>query len=131
MDPLSWFDILARAAQQFLPVWIALVVTFALSIRFRRRLGLYGKLFDSPIGMIGFGIVMFWLYTALFAGLIVTHDPLAQVSGLRNAAPGSALRAPTDLYPYYLFGGDSLARDVFSRMVMGAREVLRIAPSQR
>ncbi|HPD92144.1 MAG: ABC transporter permease [Rhodobacter sp.] len=128
MDPLSWFDILARAAQQFLPVWIALVVTFALSIRFRRRLGLYGKLFDSPIGMIGFGIVMFWLYTALFAGLIVTHDPLAQVSGLRNAAPGSALRAPTDLYPYYLFGGDSLARDVFSRMVMGAREVLRIAP---
>ena len=128
MDPLSWFEIFARAAQQFLPVWIALVVTFALSIRFKRRLGLYGKLFDSTIGMIGFGIVMFWLFTALFAGMIVTHDPLAQVSGLRNAAPGSALRSPGDLYPYYLFGGDSLARDVFSRMVMGAREVLRIAP---
>ena len=128
MDPLSWFEIFARAAQQFLPVWIALVVTFALSIRFKRRLGLYGKLFDSTIGMIGFGIVMFWLFTALFAGMIVTHDPLAQVSGLRNASPGSALRSPGDLYPYYLFGGDSLARDVFSRMVMGAREVLRIAP---
>jgi peptide/nickel transport system permease protein len=32
------------------------------------------------------------------------------------------------IYPYFLLGGDALARDVFSRMVMGAREVLRIAP---
>ncbi len=31
-------------------------------------------------------------------------------------------------YPWYLLGGDSLARDVFSRMVMGARDVLEIAP---
>ncbi|WP_370206605.1 ABC transporter permease [Pararhodobacter marinus] len=128
MDPLNWFEILARMAQQFLPVWVALVVTYALSIRFKRRLGLYGKLFDSTVGMIGFGIVLFWLFTALFADLIVTHDALSQVSGMRNEPPGSALRDPGDLYPYYLLGGDSLARDVFSRMVMGAREVLRIAP---
>ncbi|PWE30831.1 peptide ABC transporter permease [Pararhodobacter marinus] len=128
MDPLNWFEILARMAQQFLPVWVALVVTYALSIRFKRRLGLYGKLFDSTVGMIGFGIVLFWLFTALFADLIVTHDALSQVSGMRNEPPGSALRDPRDLYPYYLLGGDSLARDVFSRMVMGAREVLRIAP---
>ena len=128
MDPLNWFEILARMAQQFLPVWVALVVTYALSIRFKRRLGLYGKLFDSTVGMIGFGIVMFWLFTALFADLVITHDALSQVSGMRNEPPGAALRDPGDLYPYYLLGGDSLARDVFSRMVMGAREVLRIAP---
>jgi peptide/nickel transport system permease protein len=128
MEPLSWLEILGRAAMQLLPVWIALVVTFALSIRFKRRLGLYGKLFDSNVGMVGFAIVMFWLFTAVFADLIVTHDPLAQVSGMRNAAMGSPLRDPGDLYPYYIFGGDSLARDVFSRMIMGAREVLRIAP---
>lgn len=128
MEPLSWFEILARIAQQLLPVWVALVMTYALSIRFKRRLGLYGKLFDSTVGMIGFGIVMFWLFVALFANFIVTHDSLSQVSGMRNAVPGSALRDPRDLYPYYLLGGDSLARDVFSRMVMGAREVLRIAP---
>ena len=46
-------------AQQLLPVWIALVVLFALSFTFKRRLGLYGKLFDSTVGMIGFGLVMF------------------------------------------------------------------------
>ncbi|MCB1394756.1 MAG: ABC transporter permease [Rhodobacter sp.] len=128
MEPLSWLEILARAAQQLLPVWIALVVTFALSIRFKRKLGLYGKLFDSNVGMIGFAIVMFWLFTAFFADLIITHDPLAQVSRMRNVVPGTPLPRPDALYPYYLFGGDSLARDVFSRMVMGAREVLRIAP---
>jgi peptide/nickel transport system permease protein len=42
-------------------------VTFVLSIRFKRKLGLYGKLFDSPVGMIGFAIVMFWVFTAIFA----------------------------------------------------------------
>ena len=128
MEPLSWFGILSHAAQQFLPVWIALVATYALSIRFKRKLGLYGKLFDSTVGMIGFGIVMFWLFTAIFAGLIITHDPLTQVSQMRNVFPGTPLPDPGERYPYYILGGDSLARDVFSRMVMGAREVLRIAP---
>jgi peptide/nickel transport system permease protein len=64
MEPLSWLEIFAAMAGRFLPVWVALVVTFALSISFKRRLGLYGKLFDSPVGMIGFGIVMFWVFTA-------------------------------------------------------------------
>jgi len=128
---LSWGPIFARMVVQFWPVWIVLIATFAVSIAWRRRLGLYGKLFDSPVGMIGFGIVMFWVFTALFADLIITHDPLGQLSGLKNAVPGSALgdtRGDT-LYPHYLLGGDSLARDVFSRMVMGARRVLAIAPA--
>ncbi len=129
MEPLSWLEIVARMAQQLLPVWIALVVIYGLSIRFKLKLGLYGKLFDSRVGMIGFGIVVFWLLTALFADLIVTHDPLGQISGMRNKLPGTPLPNPEDgQYAYYLLGGDSIARDVFSRMVMGAREVLRIAP---
>ena len=99
MEPLGWLEIIARIAQQLLPVWIALVITFALSIRLKRRLGLYGKLFDSNVGMIGFAIVMFWLFAAFFADWIVTHDPLGQVSGLRNASPGEALRSPGDMYP--------------------------------
>ena len=130
MDALSWGGILAGLAQQFLPVWIALIVTFALSISFKRRLGLYGKLFDSPVGMAGFALVMFWVFTAIFADLIITHDPLTQLSGLKNAVPGSALANPDEAaYKFYLLGGDHLARDVFSRMVMGARRVLSIAPA--
>ena len=87
----------------------------ASAIRFKRRLGLFGKLFDSPVGMIGFGIVMFWVFTAIFADMIITMDPLAQFSGSKNAIAGSALKAPREAaYTYFLLGGDHLARDVFS-----------------
>jgi peptide/nickel transport system permease protein len=119
--------ILGSMALRFWPVWLALVVTFALSMRYKRKLGLYGKLFDSMVGMIGFAIVMFWVFTAVFADQIVTHDPLAQLSGLKNKVPGTI--APESAFGWYLLGGDHLARDVFSRMVMGAREVLQIAPA--
>ena len=34
MDALSWGGIFALMAQQFWPVWVALVLTYALSIRF-------------------------------------------------------------------------------------------------
>jgi len=130
MEELSWGSIFLRVIGQFWPVWIALVALFLVSFRFKRRLGLYGKLFDSPVGMMGFALVMFWVFTAIFADMIITHDPLAQLSGLKNAVPGSPLKQPVEgAYPWYLFGGDHLARDVFSRMVMGARRVLQIAPA--
>jgi peptide/nickel transport system permease protein len=106
--------IVGGVSQQFLPVWIALVATYVASIHYKRKLGLYGKLFDSMIGMIGFGLVMFWVYTALFYGLfdlIATHPPLDQGE-----------------YLWYLLGGDNLARDVFSRVVAGSTIVIQIAP---
>ncbi|WP_395539628.1 ABC transporter permease [Neotabrizicola sp. sgz301269] len=130
MEELSWGSIIARAVWQFAPVWLAMAIVFAVSIRFKRRLGLYGKLFDSNAGMVGFAIVLFWICTAFFATLIITHDPLAQLSGMKNALPGVPVKNPAEgVYPWYLFGGDALARDVFSRMVMGARDVLKIAPA--
>src|SRR5210317_36807 len=132
MEFLSWFEITLRVLTQLAPVWVALIVTFVLSIKYKRKLGLYGKLFDSAIGMIGFVIVMFWVFTGTFAGLfdmILTHDPLGQVSGMKNKVPGIPLRGAEDGdYPYYLFGGDNLARDVFSRMVAGSTIVIVIAP---
>jgi peptide/nickel transport system permease protein len=131
MELLTWGEIIVRIFYQFTSVWIALVVLFAVSIIFKRRLGLYGKLFDSPIGMIGFGLVMFWVFTGVFGAmdLIITHDPLGQVSGMKNKVPGTPLAgAEAGEYPYYLLGGDNLARDVFSRMVRGAWVVVQIAP---
>jgi peptide/nickel transport system permease protein len=118
--------ILGAVAARLWPVWLALAVVFAASIRWQRRLGLYGRLFSSTVGMIGFGLVMFWVFTALFAGVIATHDPLSAVSGMKNVVPGTPLTR--EGYPYYLLGGDNLARDVFSRVVWGAAEVLKIAP---
>jgi peptide/nickel transport system permease protein len=132
MELLSWGEIGIRSVTQLTPVWVALIITFFVSIRYKRSLGLYGKLFDSTVGMIGFALVMFWVYTGLFStmfDLIATHDPLSQVSGMKNKVPGTPLRgAEAGDYPYYLWGGDNLARDVFSRVMIGSGIVVLIAP---
>lgn len=131
MEPLGAFYIFLRVIAQLTPVWIALVATFTISITYKRRLGLYGKLFDSIIGMIGFALVMFWVFTAIFGAfdLIVTHDALVQVSGMKNKIPGTPLSGVEEgTYEWYLLGGDNLARDVFSRMIKGAWVVVQIAP---
>ncbi|MGX9354031.1 ABC transporter permease [Roseobacteraceae bacterium S113] len=123
--------IIGGISQQLLPVWVALVVLFVVSIQFKRKLGLYGKLFDSTVGMIGFGLVMFWVFVGAFGAMdmIVTHDSLTQVSGMKNKVPGTPLRGAEDgQYAWYLLGGDNLARDIFSRMVDGAWVVVQIAP---
>jgi peptide/nickel transport system permease protein len=132
MEPLTTLEILGRIFVQFIPVWITMALTFGLSITFKRNLGLYGRIFDSTVGMIGFALVTFWVFTAIYAGvfdLIATHDPIAQVSGMKNKVPGTALRAPAEgQYAYYLLGGDTLARDVFSQAIHGSAVVLSIAP---
>ena len=132
MELLSWGEIAIRSVTQLTPVWGALIITFFVSIRYKRSLGLYGKLFDSTVGMIGFALVMFWVYTGLFStmfDLVATHDPLSQVSGMKNKVPGTPMRgAEAGDYPYYLWGGDNLARDVFSRGMIGSGIVVLIAP---
>jgi peptide/nickel transport system permease protein len=130
--PYGAAGIVGELSKRFLPVWIALIALFAASIVYKRRLGLYGKLFDSTIGMIGFGLVMFWVFTAIFVGvfdMIATHDYLTQVSGMKNKVPGTPLPEGTaGAVPHYLLGGDNLARDIFSRMVAGSVFVISIAP---
>ena len=91
----SSLGIIGGLSRQLLPIWISMVVIFTASIIFKRKLGLFGKLFDSPIGMIGFAIVIFWVLITLLAGgldLVVTHDELSQVSGMKNKLPGTPVR---------------------------------------
>jgi len=130
--PYGEAGIIGAMSKRLLPVWIALILTFTLSIHFKRKLGLYGKLFDSTVGMIGFGLVMFWVFVAIFAGgfdMLITHDPLTQISGLKNKVPGVAIPDGEALkWPHYLLGGDNLARDIFSRMIKGSVIVIAIAP---
>ncbi|WP_298836084.1 ABC transporter permease [uncultured Roseobacter sp.] len=132
MEELSWGSILARMFLQLGPVWISLIVLFTLSLTYKRRLGLYGKLFDSTIGMIGFALVMFWVFVGVYGGpldMLVTHDPLSQVSGMKNKPPGTPMRGVEEgEYAWFLLGGDNLARDVFSRLIKGAWVVVQIAP---
>ena len=123
--PFGKAGIVGAISKRLLPVWIALIVLFVLSFNFRRKLGLYGKLFDSTIGMIGFGMVMFWVFTALFSNQIITSGVLDQIAQLKNKVPGSPLPDGTG---WYLLGGDHLGRDVFSRMIKGSLIVIEIAP---
>jgi peptide/nickel transport system permease protein len=64
-------------------------------------------------------IVGFWLVCAIFGELLVLQDPFA-------SNPLNALQAPSSSY---WFGTDRLGRDVFSRVIVGAREIMIIAPA--
>jgi peptide/nickel transport system permease protein len=110
---------------RFLPVWIGMALVMLPSFLFRRRLGVYGQLYDSGIGIVGFGLLLFWLLTALMAQWVAPFDPFVQVRALQNKPPGAMV---ADLGYPYLFGGDALGRCVFSRMVYGSRTVMAIAP---
>ncbi|WP_414897663.1 ABC transporter permease [Rhodovulum sp. YEN HP10] len=123
--------ILGRIATRLWPVWLSLGASFALIALFRRRLGLLGHLLANPAGAVGLGLVLFWVFVALFAGQIAPFDPVTDViAGMKNKPPGTPLPGSDGTaYGYYLLGGDALARDVFSRAVSGARVVLAIAPA--
>ena len=125
METLGTGAILAQVLRQFGPVWLGMALIMGASFVWRRRLGTYGRIYDSPIGMIGFGLVLFWLLTAIMADWVAVFDPFVQVRALKNQPPGS-IDPESGLA--FLFGGDSLGRDVFSRMVYGSRTVMAIAP---
>ena len=125
MQFLSPGEIVLKILVQLIPVWASLALLLALSFVFRPRLGLYGHVVASGTGLAGLILVGFWLFAAIFANQIELFDPLAQIAELQHAAPGAI--DPHSGLPY-LFGGDKLARDVFGRVVAGARIVLIIAP---
>ena len=126
MESIGGFQIFLGVLWRFWPVWLAMAIVLAASFGFRKRLGLYGQLFDSGVGIAGVTICFFWLFTAIFASTIAPFDPLGQVAIMKDALPG-AIEPESQMA--YLFGGDKLARDVFSRMVFGSKIVLIIAPA--
>jgi peptide/nickel transport system permease protein len=65
---------------------------------------------------IGIAIAVLFIIIAIFAPLIATHDVTAQNLAMRYAAPSAA----------HWFGTDALGRDVFSRVIFGARISLQV-----
>ncbi|GAC1417110.1 MAG: ABC transporter permease [Candidatus Velthaea sp.] len=70
----------------------------------------------TPAPLIGAGIVATILVVAVFAPLLTPYDPLGQNFAQQTAGPGSA----------HWFGTDKLGRDLFTRIVYGARISIRI-----
>ncbi|KAA3452805.1 peptide ABC transporter permease [Mesorhizobium sp. SARCC-RB16n] len=123
---ISASAIILEVLWRFWPVWLALAIVMGASFIYKKKLALYGQLFDSGVGIAGVFICLFWLFTAIFASTISPFDPLGQIPIMKDTLPG-AIEPQSGLV--YLFGGDKLARDVFSRMVYGSQIVLIIAPA--
>ena len=72
----------------------------------------------SKTFIVGSLILGFWVFCAFFGTLVAPHDPLDQ-SFPQLASPGGT----------YFLGTDQLGRDVFSRVLAGARDILQVAPA--
>jgi len=76
----------------------------------------------SWVGLIGLGILLFWILAALCAPWLAPFPPNAML--LPFAPPGTRF-APGGVF---LLGTDHLGRDILSRILYGARTVLLYAP---
>ncbi|MCF6101847.1 MULTISPECIES: ABC transporter permease [Mesorhizobium] len=71
----------------------------------------------NRLGVLGALLVVLVFASAIFAPLIITHDPIRIMVGPRLAAPSLD----------FLLGTDQLGRDTFSRIIMGGRIPLLVA----
>jgi peptide/nickel transport system permease protein len=82
------------------------------------RRELLREVLRSKMFLVGAIILLFWIVCAIFGSAIAPDDPYAQSLLGINKAPSGA----------HLFGTDQLGRDVLSRVIVGVRDVLIIAP---
>ncbi|WP_147707706.1 ABC transporter permease [Microvirga massiliensis] len=82
----------------------------------KARKGFWRRLVSSPGGVIGLAVVALLIVTALFADQIAPFSPTRMGAGRRLVEP--SLR--------HLAGTDEFGRDMFSRIVHGARLTLQI-----
>lgn len=75
-------------------------------------------IFASRTATIGLIIVLFWLTVAAFAPLLTPYTSLEQDWKAPNQGPSSA----------HFLGTDELGRDLWSRLIYGARIVLLVLP---
>lgn len=85
--------------------------------RWRRLSLLPRKLYSQPVTAIGTTITFIFILVAIFGPLIAPY-------GENEILPSEARQPPS---AEHWFGTDNLGRDVFSRVVLGAREILVLA----
>jgi peptide/nickel transport system permease protein len=75
-------------------------------------------LLRSPAFLAGVAIVLFWVLCSLFGAQLAPQDPY-------NTDLLSELQPPS---ADHWLGTDALGRDMFSRVIVGARDILTVAP---
>ena len=83
-----------------------------------QRSVLLRNLVRRPSFIAGSVILLFWIFCAIFPGAIPSHSAYQTDLLNINKAPSSS----------HWFGTDQLGRDMFARVIAGARDVLIIAP---
>ena len=69
-----------------------------------------------PLGVVGAVILFLFVFAAIFAGVITTFDPIRTNSLITLRMPGGE----------HLLGTDQMGRDIYSRIVYGARVSLAV-----
>lgn len=86
--------------------------------RLRRIWQRVSIIFASKTAMVGLVLVVFWVFVAVFAPFLTSYTPLEQDWKAPNQGPSSG----------HILGTDELGRDLWSRLIYGARLVLVILP---
>ncbi len=84
------------------------------------RRELLREIVRSKAFIVGMAIVLFWVVCAILGDFIITFDPTDDNASAQYVHP---------LTGDYLLGTDRLGRDLFSRVVSGARIILIVAPA--
>jgi peptide/nickel transport system permease protein len=79
---------------------------------------MFAILYSSRIAMVGLVIVLFWVFVALFAPLLTPYTPFDQDWKAPNQGPSAE----------HILGTDELGRDLWTRLIYGARVVLVVLP---
>ncbi len=77
------------------------------------------RLLHEPSFVLGAAVVLFWIVCALVGPRLVPYSPYADDLANTLAHPS----------PAHWFGTDQIGRDIFSRIIAGARPILSIAPA--
>ncbi|MDQ0511737.1 ABC transporter permease [Ancylobacter amanitiformis] len=77
----------------------------------------FARILSGPGGIVGTVIIVLVVGSAIFAPLVVTHDPDALDILNRFSGPSAA----------HWLGTDNLGRDLYSRLVYGARVAMMVA----
>jgi peptide/nickel transport system permease protein len=79
---------------------------------------MFAILLSSKIAMVGLVIVLFWVFVALFAPYLTQYTPFEQDWKAPNQGPSAQ----------HILGTDELGRDLWTRLIYGARVVLVVLP---
>ena len=86
--------------------------------RLESFLGELALLRESPIGMLGALILLFWVTMAILAPILPLHDPNQAI------APFQKIWATSPKGDFFPLGTDHKGRDILSRLIWGSQRVL-------